>query len=205
VYDGDWFDIKWRGHREMCCDCRSIHHIDSRVRMVDGQRGLQQKAIRDSSLTYAARRRAGIKVIKMQDLESSYLAGFFDGEGSITIVYGNTAKRHLSPNHSLQVSVGNTDPSIPELLHKKYGGSLQVRKAKENCRQVHQWIIRGSQCAIPLKDMLPFMRQKSNQAKLAIEFQASKPSYNKTKLTPDEIQRREWYRVQIRKLNGRHK
>jgi hypothetical protein len=64
VWDGDWFDIRWRGHKEMCCDCGLVHHVDSRVRMVDGQRGLQQKATRDTALTYAARRRMGIKITR---------------------------------------------------------------------------------------------------------------------------------------------
>ena len=63
VYDGEWYDIKMRGHKERCCDCGLVHHIDTRVIMVDGKRGIQQKARRDTALTYAARRRAGIKIV----------------------------------------------------------------------------------------------------------------------------------------------
>lgn len=64
VWDGEWFDIKMRGHKERCCDCGLVHWVDSRVVTVAGQRGIQQRATRDAQLTYAARRRMGVKIIK---------------------------------------------------------------------------------------------------------------------------------------------
>ncbi len=64
VFDNEWYDLKLRGHLETCCDCRLTHVIDTRFITVDGKRGIQQKARRDNARTYAARRRAGIQVIK---------------------------------------------------------------------------------------------------------------------------------------------
>lgn len=64
VFDGEWFDIKTRGHREMCCDCHLVHIVNTRVRRVGNQLHVQQQCFRDNERTYAARRRAGIKITK---------------------------------------------------------------------------------------------------------------------------------------------
>jgi hypothetical protein len=64
VWDGEWYDLKMRGHKEMCCDCGLVHWIDSTIVTVGGQRGIRQRAVRDTARTYAARRRMGIKIIR---------------------------------------------------------------------------------------------------------------------------------------------
>jgi hypothetical protein len=204
VYDNEWEPCS-RREVETCCDCRLTHHVWYRI--MNGE--IQQKVLRDPIRTYAARRREGIHILRTKGsdkINTAYIAGFFDGEGSITIHHNyRPSPRGKSPNHTLQVSVGNTEPSIPKYLHQSFGGCLVIRPATGNWRQVTQWIVRSNGAKEFLKTVLPFLRQKYPQAELAIQFQESKPSYSRTRLTQSEIARRESFRKKIRILNGRNK
>ena len=47
----------------------------------------------------------------MNKINLAYIAGFFDGEGSITIHENcKPSPRGKSPNHTLQISIGNCCP-----------------------------------------------------------------------------------------------
>jgi hypothetical protein len=138
--------------------------------------------------------------------ELGYIAGFFDGEGSVTIHENfRPSPRGKSPNHTLQVSIGNTDPRVLAWLHKYFGGSLTIRPSlKPNHREVTQWILRSNGAAAFLSAVLPFLRMKIEQAKIGISFQSEKGRYRRDQLSQDEIAFRESKRVAIRLLNGRN-
>jgi hypothetical protein len=143
----------------------------------------------------------------LTDLELAYIAGFFDGEGSITIHHNwRPSPRGKSPNHTLQVSIGNTDPRVLTWIHSHFGGYLHVRKhVAINCREVTQWIVRAAS-ALPFLEMIfPFLRMKSEQTRIAIEYQKTKkPAGGRGhRLTKGEIAWREKQRQKIRSLNGR--
>jgi len=111
----------------------------------------------------------------LSDIDLSYIAGFFDGEGSITIHHNcRPSPRGKSPNHTLQVSIGNTDPSILILIHKNFGGSILARKRRPGHRDVTQWAIRAALALPFLEAIRPFLRMKSKQADVAIAYQKTK-------------------------------
>lgn len=135
--------------------------------------------------------------------ELAYMAGFFDGEGSITIHHNyRPSPRGKSPNHTLQVSIGNTDPRVVTWIAANFGGSLVVRReVRENHRGVLQWIARSNDAANVLRALLPFLRMKKEQAQIAIAFQGEKAGYRKKRLSPEEIEGRERQMLSIRELN----
>lgn len=140
----------------------------------------------------------------MNDFDLAYIAGFFDGEGSVTI-HDNYAKspRGKSPNHTLQVSIGNTDPRILIWLHQEYGGSLCYRKEKrKNHRKVLQWTLRTRGALVFLEAIRPFLRMKCDQIDIAIAYQKTKKMTRK-QLTPETIAWREAQRIIIRELNAK--
>ena len=141
----------------------------------------------------------------MDDLDLAYIAGFFDGEGSITISNRVASScRSLSPNHTVTVSVGNTDPTVVSILHKEFGGSLSFAKAKrENHKDIYQWQISARGACVFLSAIRPFLKMKHKQADIAINFQESKPPYSKTRLTDEVIAWREEQKKKIQDLNGR--
>lgn len=135
-----------------------------------------------------------------------YLAGFFDGEGSVTIHINGTKKspRGFSPNHTLQVSIGNTDKIVLDQIFSVYGGSLQKRKVyNKNHRQMYQWTIRCGGALRFLGDILPYLRMKRKQVEIGINFQKTK-GYRRDQLKPEHILWREEQRILIRGLNGRN-
>jgi hypothetical protein len=71
IFDGDWEPCYATDNREMCCDCGLVHIVDYRVICTKDKHGIkhhaiQQRVRRDSSRTYNARRRMGIKIIRMK-------------------------------------------------------------------------------------------------------------------------------------------
>jgi hypothetical protein len=138
--------------------------------------------------------------------ELAYLAGFFDGEGSVTIHENfRPSPRGKSPNHTLQVAIGNTDPRILAWVHSVFGGSLQFRPStKPRHRDITMWILRSNGAARFLRTIRPFLRMKCEQTDVALSFQAEKGRYRRSQLTPEEIEFRESKRMAIRLLNGRN-
>ena len=139
----------------------------------------------------------------LNEVHLAYIAGFFDGEGSITIhENGKPSPRGLSPNHTLQVSVGNTDPIIVRWLHDVYGGGFSVRPGIPGCRTVYQWTCRAAKALPFLLDIAPYVRMKQKQVALAIEFQRSKRRGPKL-VSPQTVAWRQTQRAKLRALNNR--
>lgn len=140
----------------------------------------------------------------LSDVDLAYIAGFLDGEGSITIHENcKPSPRGLNPNHTMQVSIGNTDPRVIEWIHSKFGGSLCRRKQRPGHKPVLQWIIRAAM-ALPFLELIrPFVRMKCDQIDLAIEFQRSKKMAGPRKITVEKVNWRESQRVRLRELNAR--
>jgi len=140
----------------------------------------------------------------MNEADLIYIAGFFDGEGSITIhINGRRySPRGVSPNHTLQVSVGNTDSLIPSWIYSLYGGSLTHRLPdNKRCKRVTQWTIRCSGALKFLEDIYPYLKMKRPQAEIAMNYQRNKKMCGPKKLMAEEIEWREKQRIDIRTLN----
>ncbi len=137
----------------------------------------------------------------------AYIAGFFDGEGSITIHENcRPSPRGKSPNHTLQISIGNTDPTILVLIHKQFGGSFSERKVtKPNHRRFFQWTVRAAAAKPFLEAIEPFVVMKKKQVQTALEFQNAKRlcrGQGNKYVTPEELSSRECHRSTIRNLNA---
>jgi hypothetical protein len=137
--------------------------------------------------------------------ELAYIAGFFDGEGSMTIHENcKPSPRGHAPNHTLQVSIANTDPRVLHWIHAEFGGSLSYRKlVSVNHRHVTQWIIRAAKALPFLLAIQPFVRMKADQVKIGIEFQQSKSMRGPKPVAKETIDWRETKRWHIRELNAR--
>lgn len=130
--------------------------------------------------------------------DTAYTAGLFDGEGSILILAEKNAKHRLR--------IANTDHIVIKWLQMLFGGmssdNLSVtRKRKPNENDAWEWRLNGEEASRFLALILPFLRVKKEQARLAIEFQ----EYVQTlpygyKRIEGVLERCEVYRVQIADL-----
>ena len=132
----------------------------------------------------------------------AYLAGIFDGEGSIHI--NKTSSPHclklwqrISPNYSLNCGVTNSHFGILELFKNNFGGGIYDRKA----HRVYDYRIDKIIAKNMLEILLPYLIIKKEQAKIAVEFQNSMTITGK-KVNENQLQFREKCRNKIKNLNG---
>lgn len=104
----------------------------------------------------------------------AWCAGIMDGEGSIFVMKQKRKDRERDVNYILRVSVQSTDPYMTKELLNLFpdGAEFNVHRDKHNnYSDTLKWQLSGKKAARFLKEILPFMRVKMEQAKLAIEFQ----------------------------------
>jgi hypothetical protein len=100
--------------------------------------------------------------------EVAYTAGFFDGEGCVSIA------RYLKrgrPYHCLAIIFTNTDFQVLEWLHRRWGGYLSkpthLDPRWRPCRNLRL----SAGPALPLlRAMLPYLIVKKSQVEIALEF-----------------------------------
>ena len=109
----------------------------------------------------------------------AYLAGFVDGEGNVMIA---EAASNGLPSYP-RLTVGQTNPEPLIMLEDRFGGNVHSREIKLERKPMFVWVVQNRRAYEALKNLLPYLTVKREQAKLAIEFyefvQLRKlPSYN---------------------------
>lgn len=99
------------------------------------------------------------------DLLLAYLAGFFDGEGCVHIGRTSVSPKGIT-YYRMTVSVAQVDPSPLHLFARRFGGNVT-----RGSRGAWVWQRVGWQAARVLEALLPFLRQKGEQARLALIYQ----------------------------------
>jgi len=116
-------------------------------------------------------------------LSASYCAGFFDGEGCVSLIYCKRRPWKSDPTKAtntfrLAVLVCNTDKSIIDIFVKQFGGSPYISNARKGTdhKTVYVWRAGGKENALSfLRFILPFCRVKKSQVKIAIKYLSTVP------------------------------
>lgn len=119
----------------------------------------------------------------------AWAAGIIDGEGSIFVMTQKRKDRERDTNYILRVSVQSTDPYMTKELQSLWpAAEFSVQRDKrEECSNTLKWQVNGKKATKFLKEILPFMRVKHKQAKLAIEFQETTKKHWKH-MTPEDYE-----------------
>ncbi len=106
-------------------------------------------------------------------MDIRYLAGLVDGEGCIAL---------SRPSHrcsmQLTLCIAMCHRPIIELLTAQYGGDFRVRERTGNRRRQFTWLCHGERALNLVKEMLPYLIVKKEEALLviqAIEYRKSLP------------------------------
>jgi hypothetical protein len=139
----------------------------------------------------------------------AYVAGLFDGEGSIVIGCSPGRTKQRNPSYWLQVSITNTDKQLIDWLHDTFRGHIADNShcpSRGKQRPCWAWRVTSKQAQSFLQKILPYLRTKKPQALIAIEFQDHKTTFTSTKvLSPELLEVRERYRNKLRSLTlGAH-
>lgn len=124
-------------------------------------------------------------------LSNEYIAGLFDGEGSIVI--GRPGPRE----HELAITISNNYRPVLDEIALQYPGAVNPNRV---C-----WLYRAGHSAAEdfLKGVLPFLRIKQARAELALEFRRTFTSNGRRgpRLTDSVLESREWFRYELSRLN----
>lgn len=117
---------------------------------------------------------------------TAYFAGLFDGEGRITV-----SRNYSTRSFALTVGLGSTDLSIPDMMHKMYGGWLTSARlsSKVSKKPSREWRATGQVAVEFIRQIFPHMRIKKRQAALAFKF---------WKITQQKLYSRDNHRVMLR-------
>lgn len=137
------------------------------------------------------------------DAKLPYWAGFFDGEGCVTI--SRTYSKNKRPSYTLTVQIGNTHLGVLEEIKERYGGGIYTRKGVEGRTRMYDINLRSKVAEAFISDILPFLVVKKKEAELALEFRnlAVRSVYSNRPLTEDEIQIREDFKLRLAQLKSR--
>ena len=118
--------------------------------------------------------------------EIAWAAGFFDGEGFVSIQERNHKEY---TGYYLRIGVNHVAPEPLYELLRLFGGTV-VKDTKlpiGNRKQRHRWVTSTRNAANCLQQMLPYMRNKNKVTALALDFQRTIQEHKKE--VPEEVQR----------------
>lgn len=145
--------------------------------------------------------------------ELIYLAGLFDGEGTITINSGYSKKyvqqnRNTDMGYGVLVRIGMNDAKSIKQYHDFFGvGQYFPEKSYKGYRAMHRWQSRNQeQVKGVILKLEPFLRLKKPQAQLALKFleECTRPKGVRIGIpfTPEMIKKRYDIYIQMKILNG---
>lgn len=134
----------------------------------------------------------------------AWAAGFFDGEGFVTIQKRNSKASSGKRYESYYLRIGINHVAIEPLLEMQQilGGTLRKQSphtVSGNRKQRHSWQMSCSQAGDALIKMMPYFRNKQKAAELGLELQNTMGT---TKKTSEELNLyRALLKVKLQTLN----
>ena len=145
-----------------------------------------------------------VNLISLSEVEFAYLAGLIDGEATITVERPGKDKQGHWKAPRVRIIVAMTNEAIIKWLKETLGGALYVKPPTERHKASFQWTLNGRLAVQLLEKLLPYLRVKLPQAKVAIEFGLIRMGATQTRRrTDDELARLHSLKDQLLVLNKR--
>lgn len=113
-------------------------------------------------------------------IDLSYIAGFVDGEGCITIIKTEARREQKTPEYKPYVHIANTDKKVLELIQKEIGGRLNKVTSKQHTKN-NQWkqsycLTWSNQKAFKVcKQLHKYLVTKRKDAEIVMEYYSKQP------------------------------
>lgn len=133
----------------------------------------------------------------------AYVAGLFDGEGSVFILRKIRNGRYF---YWMEISITNTDQALIDWIQSVVGArkSLQPETYSINGKPIFRWRASAVQASNVLKMIMPWLRIKRDRAEIAIAFQEALSAKAKHAVPDDEhLALLQHYRDALMLLNKR--
>lgn len=133
----------------------------------------------------------------MEKHDLAYIAGFFDGEGSINLLKSirRRKKANWCAEYTLTVAMGQKDGETLDWIKDNLGGNICKIKRDGS----YFWYQSNRKAETFLRIILPYLKYKKPQAELALKFYDERPPREKLgKLIPQvELDRRDGIRKEL--------
>lgn len=111
--------------------------------------------------------------------ELAWCAGFFDGEGYISIVERNQHyKDKIYIGHYLRIGINHVSPQPLEEMKRVVGGTFVYDKnsekpGKDGCKRKprYKWLATTREAGNILVQLMPYLKNKNKAAELALDLQ----------------------------------
>lgn len=104
----------------------------------------------------------------MTKIELAYIAGFFDGEGSVYVTsYRATRNGKLYPK--LCASLTQVDIRVLEWVKLNFGGCVSVDSHKDRQKVCHRWATSHQKALTFLNAIRPYLRIKHDKVDALIQ------------------------------------
>lgn len=174
------------GHQNWCKKCdtdyrRTHEGLSIENKMNNSKKRLEQKVVN-----------------KLSDTDAAYIAGFLDGEGSISL---NKSHKNdgRTPSYSLSVKITQNDRNVLDWIKVTVGmGTICTHSYRSN-----QWTFRSYRVIDFLKQIYPYLKVKRIQADVAFKYLDTVvfASEGKNKLPKKVVDKREVLRNEMLAAN----
>ena len=141
--------------------------------------------------------------------ELAWCAGFFDGEGYISISKRKQkSKGRLYTGHYLRIGINHVRPEPLIKVHNLLGGSLRFDTNSDlHCSDGYKrqkrycWVASTQEAGRILKELMPFFINKNKEAAIALDFQQTMQTSKQA--VPQEVtDTREQFFLALKSLNA---
>lgn len=100
-----------------------------------------------------------------ENLRFAYLAGLFDGEGTVTLTRINSSDKFRAP----VLSMSSTTLNLLEICKATFGGSISKQKVyKSHHKQSWSWKVRNNAAITAAEKLLPFIQEPEKKTRLQL-------------------------------------
>jgi len=128
--------------------------------------------------------------------ELAYVAGFFDGEGYVTIGPQSRDQQH----YYMRAGITNTCRRPLELCQEIWGGSVVESRDRGSRLLAYRWYLHGAKAFKFLSDIEPYLLVKLEQVSIAAKFESLKRGYG-SRYLPFEKEGHRIYAEQLKDAN----
>lgn len=130
-----------------------------------------------------------------------YIAGFFDGEGSVSIAFRQPQGGwRVSPSYVLQVAIAQIDPRPLIAIQERYGGRIYHSGVG---RRTWAWNVSARKARPFLEAVLPYLIVKRRDAEIGLAFlDISRRQGLHVPPTPERTAQREAFRRELVEIHG---
>jgi hypothetical protein len=136
----------------------------------------------------------------------AWCAGFFDGEGFVTIQKRNSkVNGKYYESFYLRIGINHVNPEPLYEIQRILGGTIRqqnIEKVVGNRKQRHSWQMSCNQAAEALVKMMPYFRNKAKAAEIGLELQNTMGK-TKEKVALNLIELRLKLKADLQSLNAK--